>query len=154
MGIKASNRRGSAASRAGLRRGNRDNRQTLRDRGLRIEQLESRCLLSVNPLAISGTGITQAAAISLPTLTASVGAAIKAPPSILQQPKITVQTSTGASLSVLGADTVNGEKYLAYTWFVTSPPGATPPTFSNNGSNGARTPRSFSTRPVPTRSRS
>jgi hypothetical protein len=48
-------------------------------------------------------------------------------------------TGTTAVLSVLGAD-VEGEANLTYTWTAFNlPDGATPPTYSNNGTNAAKT---------------
>ena len=48
-------------------------------------------------------------------------------------------TSATTVLSVLGADLATGEGSLTYSWTATSyPDGATPPTFSPNGSNAAK----------------
>jgi hypothetical protein len=59
-------------------------------------------------------------------------------PTVDQQPSITAQTNTTASLSVLGADTEDAESTLKYTWSVTSPSGVTSPVFSANGTNAAK----------------
>jgi hypothetical protein len=58
-------------------------------------------------------------------------------PTVAQQPTVTSQTNTTASLSVLGADTEDAENVLKYTWSVTSSTGATA-TFSANGTNAAK----------------
>jgi hypothetical protein len=59
-------------------------------------------------------------------------------PTVAQQPTASNQTNTSVALSVLGADTEDAESALKYTWSVTSPAGATKPTFSSNGSNSAK----------------
>lgn len=59
-------------------------------------------------------------------------------PTVMKQPAITSQTSTGVVLSVLGADKEDAESSLKYTWSVTSASGLKSPTFSVNGSNAAK----------------
>ena len=73
-----------------------------------------------------------------PVLTVTTSGPVNPPPTVATQPQIVSQTSTTATLSVLGADSVNGESSLAYTWSVTSPAGAAAPTFSSNGGNGSK----------------
>ena len=73
-----------------------------------------------------------------PVLTVTTSGPVNPPPTIATQPQIASQTSTTATLSVLGADSVNGESSLTYTWSVTSPAGAAAPTFSSNGGNSSK----------------
>ncbi len=72
-----------------------------------------------------------------PTLTVTT-ATTDPPPTVATQPSIVSQTSTTAALSVLGADTTDGESSLTYTWSVTSPAGAAAPTFSANGTHNSQ----------------
>ncbi|MEN6458272.1 MAG: C2 family cysteine protease [Thermoguttaceae bacterium] len=73
-----------------------------------------------------------------PTLSVTTTATNPAP-TVAQQPTVVSQTSTTATLSVLGADSTNGESGLTYTWSLTSSPsGATTPSFSSNGTNASK----------------
>lgn len=60
-----------------------------------------------------------------------------ATPTVVEQPTVSNQTSTSASLSVLGNDVESGEAGLTYRWSVTAPSGGTA-TFSSNGTNAAK----------------
>ncbi len=73
-----------------------------------------------------------------PTLTVTTSTTNPAP-TVAAAPSITSQTDTTVSLSTLGADSVDGETSLTYTWSVTSSPtGADSPTFSSNGTNASK----------------
>ena len=64
MWIKGLARRRLAAERVGSRRRSQDKRQSVRHRGLRIEQFEERMLLSVAPTTVNDVLINQIGALA------------------------------------------------------------------------------------------
>ena len=69
MWIKGLARRRSVAERVGSRRRSQDKRQSVRHRGLRIEQFEERMLLSVAPTTVNDVLINQIGALAPQALT-------------------------------------------------------------------------------------
>jgi hypothetical protein len=59
-------------------------------------------------------------------------------PTVSEQATVSSQTSTTASLSVLGADTEDAESSLTYTWSLKSTTGSSSVTYSSNGTNAAK----------------
>ncbi len=103
-------------------------------RALRAEWLETRAMLSGNTAASLVIGGYPAVG------TASVHAAVDAPPTVAQQISLvgsSAITGKTASFSVLGADD-GGESHLIHTWSVTAEPGGSTASFSDNGTNTAK----------------
>jgi hypothetical protein len=82
----------------------------------------------------SGDSNYDALTANMATVTAA-GAPTVATPAAASANEI---AGNSVQLSVLGADAVNGEAKLTYTWSVTGPSGAAAATFSANGTNAAK----------------
>ncbi len=83
---------------------------------------------------VTGRG-TPVANLVVADLVGTGGVSNNQPPTVAQSARVVSQTSTTATLSVLGTDD-GGESNLTYTWAVTGGPGSA--SFSANGTNASK----------------